>query len=156
MKFTSLDRSEFSKECINIADDFRSLINKHNLQHTELDMMAANDERSESTDLCNTPACHGGWAAILYEAEIEKSDWFFEDGARALARKLGFLNELDYQAWAEIYPDFWGGVNGAFMFESSMAFGDFDSEKHLTLQDVESHYRKMSENVLNVEIYPGV
>ena len=60
----------------------------------------------------------------------------YHDGARSVARALGFEESGDLTAWADAHPEIWGNAHGAKMFDASgpLAFGDRIDE-----EDVAEH-----------------
>jgi len=110
------------------------------MKYTELteDQLADNFERD--LNLCDTPACHGGWAAIMYGLKSSSySKAFYDLGAEWLAKELGFSDASKLEWWALDYPEYWGSVDGGFMFEHESAFGKKFKEI-FRLQDIPDWY----------------
>jgi len=132
-----------------VANDFFKFIEKNGLEKTIVEMGSCDDERQTNINLCDTPACHGGWAAMMYEkkmdGEYDYSD-FFELGAEALAGKLGFNSEEEYEMWAHENPLLWGNDKGNLMFCSFSSFGK-TSQENLTLTDIANHYKAVAERI---------
>ena len=103
-------------------------------------------------DGCRTIACHGGWYALGRLMDHPAVEWRhdeafvredpgetlmaagpdgeaapvkYREGARLLARDLGFVNAPALEGWAERHPELWGCRHGDRMFagEGAMAFG---------------------------------
>ena len=125
MRYTNLTKAELADNFERVANDFYKFIEVNKLDKTFVDMGEASDCRWEHENLCDTPACHGGWAAIMYGIDsnpyVDESD-FYERGASCLAKKLGFASTYMLEGWAKHYPEYWGNNNGANMFIYENAF----------------------------------
>jgi len=140
-----IELNELANNFEKVANDFFKLIADHGLEETKVSMSECRDRRDDHKHLCNTPACHGGWAAIMYKVDNIGSD-FFELGAEILAEKLGFDMADGYEVWAFQNPLLWGNSNGNEMFCSMFAFGKEFIDK-LTLPDIANHYKGVSERI---------
>lgn len=145
------DRLKLASAFRAVAADFQRLCNEHNLEHTLVAMHEAFDMREYHQNLCETPACHGGWAAIMYGVEIDEEeddeDSFFIYGGEMLAEKLGFgADRYALQAWAHKYPEYWGNEYGAAMFNCSSAFGQSAMED-FPLPIIYKHYLAVAERL---------
>lgn len=120
---TKDERLKLAANFRKVADDFKKLCDKHNLHETKVDMDEPFDMR-EGTSLCKTPACHGGWGAIMYGlqgGDINSMDFYLQ-GADLIAQELGFDDHHFLTIWAENYPEYWGNDGGRLMFHSCVAF----------------------------------
>jgi len=92
----------------------------------------------------DTPACHGGWAAIMYGVnDYQGCGDFYELGADRLAKKLGFRDEFEMRNWAHTYPEYWGNREGFLMFDNKEAFGK-DDDENLCLTDIPDWYMNVA------------
>jgi len=116
-----------------VAKDFYTFIEDNGLEETEVDMEEGRDKRDPDLNLCDTPACHGGWAAIMYDVKWTGSPGgFYFSGSDILAEKLGFSSIEKLEWWAKEYPEYWGNFWGALMFSSNEAFNrSFKEALHL-------------------------
>ena len=79
---------------------------------------------------CGSPACVGGWLAVLYRTPTHygTSNRFFEDGANEFAKELGFENNRRLSDWAEANPSIWGNDFGWDMFYKERAYSEGGKE----------------------------
>lgn len=107
--------------------------------------------------VCGSPACFGGWLAVLYDTEkaFRSTDHInkktnpcrsFLDGADAFAVDLGFENLIQLKIWAENNPDIWGNNCEYDMFCSNKAFG-FEEEAKITTKDISKHLYGVAERL---------
>lgn len=133
-----------------MANDFKNFCENNSLQSTTVDMSNGSDCRSPIRHICETPACHGGWAAIIYEGQKEKERPYFNSsfylgGARIISDKLNFEKIEDLLSWARNNPDLWGNDRGDCMFYDGSAFGQ-DSD-FFDFPIIYKHYYKVAENI---------
>ncbi len=95
---------------------------------------------------CGTTACHGGYAALVLNV---RTNWY-EDGANALAKYLGFHNEADLSEWASEYPKYWGNDYGYSMFSSRNAFG-ISVHDEIKLEHIVKHYFLVAKNLMEIK-----
>lgn len=94
---------------------------------------------------CGTTACHGGYAALIFNAGE-----FYEDGAKRLAKFLGFACVGSLESWAHYNGQLWGNQDGGYMFSSRLAFGvDMDSD--IDLRDVVTHYLSVAKRLIELK-----
>jgi len=147
MYYTELTRSQLADNFERVADDFYDLIRDNDLEETEVDMGEGWDRRKPERNLCHTPACHGGWAAIMYGLKSSPhSRDFYQLGADRLAEKLGFEGECHLQLWADGYPEYWGNDIGGLLFSSSMAFSKPEQEV-LFLKEIPDWYMEVAKRL---------
>lgn len=134
-----------------VGNDFKKLCQDNKLDHTYVDMSEPYDRRNEHHHLCNTPACHGGWGSILYGVgdEADGSD-FYQMGADAIAKKLGFSEAEELTHWAEDWPGYWGNEWGDEMFSSGSAFGE--SSQHFPLTVIYEHYFSVGDRLSEADL----
>ena len=143
------EREELAARFEKVADDLKVFCEENGLEETEVDMNEAFDNRGTFTNLCNTPACHGGWIAILYGPKEhhfhgDYADEFYLAGADILAKKLGFKCSQELLDWAAKHPQYWG-EEGGFMFDCGSSFGqEFDN---FPLSVIYEHYYKVAERL---------
>jgi len=147
MKYTDLTEEQLADNFERVAQDFYKLIEDNGLEKTEVDMGESYDERTPERNLCNTPACHGGWAAIMYNVgdTCYYAD-FYEEGAKRLAEELGFISRYSLENWADEYPEYWGGARGKKMFMYKEAFGK-DGDENLCLIDIPNWYMEVAKRL---------
>lgn len=130
-----------------LAGKFEKFIADNKLQNTEVDMKESEDLRREHKNLCDTPACHGGWASIMFGLEGEPGDdSFYKRGAEKITKFLGFSNKDDLSDWAYEYPLLWGNIFGANMFSDQIAFTPRDSDT-ITLPEIPAWYRGVAKRI---------
>lgn len=152
----NMTNKELAEKFQMIANDFFEFIKDNKLEETQVNMSEGFDLRSEHCNLCDTPACHGGWAAIMYDgvysdvpAKFKSSVYFFLSGAEKISRRLGFSHYIDFTKWAKNNPDYWGSYDGAFMFSDQSAFGkDEEDPTLLTLTDIAVWYQNVAKRLL--------
>ena len=118
------DRLKLASRFRKVASDFRELCIKYNLSDTKVDMDEPFDRRGCHHRLCDTPACHGGWGAILYGVignDMDTLDFYLQ-GADLIAKELGFHSRNHLISWADNYPEYWGNDEGQYMFNGPEAF----------------------------------
>ena len=113
-----------------------------------------------------SPACHTGWYVVVRHAELARQRgkgcvskatagvlYGFDDGARIMARDLGFECAGELLRWALENPGIWGNKNGTYMFTSSAAFGvtDEGSITQLPLSMIASHWRQVALRLQSLE-----
>lgn len=66
----------------------------------------------------------------------------YHDGARSIARTLGFDEAWELTTWAEVNPEIWGNDHGGLMFEPSgpLAFGDRIDAEEVRRHELEGPY----------------
>lgn len=144
----NLTNKELADRFEKVGNDLKAFCEKHGLDNTEVDMGETDDCRSRYEHLCETPACHGGWIAILYGEEAAPGDDnFYVRGAHILAEKLGFDDYRLLEQWARDYPEYWGNSRGDCMFCSGRAFGQ--NSFYFPLSVIYNHYFKVAENLRN-------
>jgi hypothetical protein len=151
-----MKHKELAGKFLRVAQDFEDFVIKNNLAETAVDMDEPCDKREEEVNLCDTPACHGGWAAIMYSSisptKLERKDEFYVKGADILADKLGFVDHIELEDWARVNLELWGNDFGGLLFCSELAFDknvpgdDFIVPLHLT--DIIQHYRDVAKRLL--------
>jgi len=159
MKYTNLTRGQLADNFERVAQDFYKLIGDNGLEETEVDMSNPSDNREPDLNLCDTPACHGGWAAIVYglggyKHYAESSDRFYLSGAKRLAEELGFGTKSklwfdpkgDLECWALRNPFYWGSDTGGSMFTRKSAFNKRPHEP-LHLKDIANWYMNVSKRL---------
>jgi len=122
MNFTDLTEEQLASNFERVAKDFYKFIKDNGLESTAVSMKEGEDKRSPELNLCDTPACHGGWAAIM-------------SGSEVLAEKLGFSSPLDLEWWADNCYKYWGNSCGGLMFEDRIALSK-PSQEALSLKDI--------------------
>jgi len=133
MKYTKLTKEQLADNFERVSKDFYNLIEDNGLGDTVVDMDTPLDNRVPELNLCNTPACHGGWASIMYGIEeYKRCGDFYELGAERLAKELGFRTGSDLEDWAEEYSPYWGSLYGKVMFEREVAFNKTEGALYLT------------------------
>ena len=116
-------QSEYSMNLNLLADNidiftaqFEAHIIKHGLDEKVCDFFAGGDERCTGEPICNTPACHAGEIAIMYdelgELMVEPSKRFYMQGAATLATALGFGDQESMTDFFGYNPELWGGDDG--------------------------------------------
>ena len=149
-----------------VSKDFKKFIADNDLEKTVINMREGIDRREVEKPLCDTPACHGGWAAIIYEKHLIKDEVlekfysdpcpndFFLIGVKKLSGILGFSYHKDYENWAKRNPDLWGNLDGDYMFFDPRAFGSEYWDcirnrklKPLLLSDITNHYQGVADRI---------
>jgi len=147
MKFTNLTEQELADNFERVAGDFYTFIRDNGLEGTKVDMFEGGDNRKPELNLCHTPACHGGWAAIMYgDKEYQWHKNFFEIGADRLSKELGFDNDFNLERWAHRNPNYWGNSWGDNMFAYKGAFGKGSGEL-LHLKDIPDWYMNVAKRL---------
>ena len=145
MKYINLRRNELADNFEHVANDFYEFIKANRLDEVRVDMDVAGDTRSLYGRLCDTPACHGGWAAIMYgEQGYLFGTSFYNRGAEILAKKLGFEGRIAYEQWAATYPEYWGNRYGDNMFKKGEAF---EEDSDFPLIFIPNWYMKVAKNL---------
>ncbi len=95
--------------------------------------------------ICGTTACHSGWYLLakhqeqgstlcicprlqtvhehlVLDGQELEHELSWTEGRVLMAEDLGFACHEDLQFWAEEYPEYWGGDDGALLFGSERAF----------------------------------
>lgn len=141
---------------------FLAFIEKNKLDETYVDMSEGRDMREPDKPICETPLCHGGWLAVMFESEkLEhpsaflppQSKSFYIAGAREAARFLGFVDGSALRKWADQWPNIWGNLFGYQMFAAEAAFGD-DLIGVLKLSDIAKHYAAVGQRCLEASKKP--
>lgn len=147
------DIIELSKRFDAVANDFFKFIKDNKLEKTEVKMFVPDDNRNVFKSLCRTPACHGGWAAIMYGVERGKNlgVHFYNVGSKLLAQKLGFPSSHQLCFWAEDNPKYWGNRNGGAMFCAKGAFGK-KADERLSLTDIAVWYQNVAKRLRGEEV----
>ena len=114
-------------------------------EHIAVVDMAEGKVKTKLDHLCGSPACVGGWLAVLYG----KRNCSYEIGANLFAEKLGFvtivdINNFRYNAFEYLQdflyenPNLWGNRDGDEAFSQEYAYNEgnthFDDE--LTIDDI--------------------
>jgi len=148
MEYTDLTKEQLADNFERVANDFYKLIKDNGLEYTEVDMDTPLDNRAPELNLCNTPACHGGWASIMYGIEVSDEDYndFYELGAERLSEELGLDDDAYLEYWADKYPKYWGNAYGENMFDSKEAFGK-DCGEALSLKDIADWYMAIAKRL---------
>jgi hypothetical protein len=79
---------------------------------------------------CGTVHCVGGWYAVANLRRRAIKDKFnegfigFSDGAKLMAKDLGFAYRCDLENWAYENPEIWGNKKGYFMFDNLFSYDD--------------------------------
>lgn len=144
----NMTNEELAEKFQTVADDFFNFIKNNKLEDVIIDMDEGFDLRGTRESLCGTPACHGGWAAIMYQDELDlkrfyDSSEFYLLGADTLSFKLGFESISSYKIWAVRNPNYWGCSYGAEMFSRQPAFGKSHDDE-LTLTDIAVWYQNIA------------
>ncbi len=87
---------------------------------------------------CGSPMCHGGWYFVA--KGLKKGN--FMQGAKRMAKDLGFKNDETLEDWALRNPEIWGNKFGDSMFCSNRAFGDVYID---SLQQIINHWKCVKE-----------
>lgn len=160
------DRFKLAAAFRKVGNDFKKLCDYHRLEDTMVDMSESHDKRPNYLNLCDTPACHGGWGAILYGKTVDQAaesvddevDYcdvpdsfdFYQIGAGAIANELGFEDADDLAVWAGEYPRYWGNDWGEDMFCNGEAFGKkFQS---FPLPVIYEHYFSVARRLEDIEL----
>jgi len=143
---TDLTEEQLADNFERVAKDFYTFIEDNGLESTEVNMSTPLDNRAQDLSLCNTPACHGGWAAIMYGVEGKSCRGFFVLGADRLAEELGFEDRSSLKLWAEKNPHYWGNEYGEWMFAEEEAFSKRYRDL-LSLKDIPDWYMGVSERL---------
>jgi len=152
MEYTYLTEEELADNFERVAGDFHRFIEDNGLENTSVDMATSYDNRSPDLNLCDTPACHGGWAAIMYGIKGDSSiKSFFELGVSRLAGELGFSCDFDVMDWTIEYPEYWGNEYGEWMFDSKEAFGK-DCGEPLSLKDIADWYMSVARRLRGEDV----
>lgn len=123
------------------TEQFEAHLKKHGAYDKVCDFKEGTDCRTEELNICETPACHGGEIAIMYdEMRVLYEDsyrCFFEEGAHMLAKNLGFKSCEDLIYFFGSHPQYWGALDSEFMFEpeGELAFGK-DKGEEVTLREI--------------------
>ena len=89
----------------------------------------------EDGKCCDTPACAGGWLAVLYNTPKDykyhpecgsKTYRHYSDGADAFARDMGLEDKRVLGMWAHTTPCIWGNPWGLQMFYEAYAYDEGD------------------------------
>lgn len=84
---------------------------------------------------CGTPMCHAAWFVAL-----DKKMKDYNDGARKMAKTLGFDNDTMLMKWAFENPEIWGNEFGNAMFCDPEAFG-VTRKIDLTMSKIIRHWK---------------
>lgn len=101
---------------------------------------------------CGTVHCHGGWYAIAV-CDLESNYISYIDGAKQMARDLGFKYAIELEVWADENKWIWGNNMGYYMFSSPRAFFSFHirSGGAKTLQDIVDHWEDVKQRLIEKE-----
>jgi len=148
MRYTDLTEEQLAESFEKVAGDFYRLIEDNGLEETEVYMSMGADNRKPDLNLCDTPACHGGWAAIMYGSTVhQRHSAFYLYGADLLAKKLGFEGDCHLQLWADGYPEYWGNDKGYLMFYNRNAFSKSSYGSILHLKDIANWYMDVAKRL---------
>jgi len=152
MKYINLTKDQLADNFERVAKDFYKFIEDNGLNRTRVNMGVGEDRRETELNLCDTPACHGGWAAIMYgiKGESHEKD-FYELGAGRLAEELGFEERRILERWAEEYPEYWGNREGEYMFSAKWAFSK-GYHGNLSLKDIADWYMNVAKRLRGEDV----
>ena len=119
---------------------------------------------------CGTVACFGGFCELAFRVEENTVSWkaypefpwsvlvqnfadgtshlsVYNDGARKLARHLGFDTRDDLENWACANPSIWGNACGGNMFFAAAAFGVENDGQSFDLQHIIDHLNGVADRL---------
>lgn len=136
--------SDAIAEVINVFKKVLPMATEHHLDMTDGRVNTDNHQ-------CGTVHCHGGWFAVGACDAILLLD--FLDGAKELARMLGFRGKYDLVLWAKDNPKRWGNPYGAEMFCDSIAFYHRTKRPYgaKTLQHIIDHWEEVRKRTIEAE-----
>jgi hypothetical protein len=117
-----------------VIDNFEKVLPYANKRKDHLDMMECNVNIFNAIHECGSVHCVGGWYAIATLDLTTPRD--FIDGARRMAKDLGFHDELDMGDFAAANKDIWGNDYGGCMFSTAKAYGGASN-----LNEVIEHFK---------------
>lgn len=141
MKFDSCkyDHLQLADQFLKMAEKFMPYAAD---EKNELDMSECNVVEHA----CGTTACHGGYAILALNIKSR----FYDSGANALARYLGFPSREKLEVWARNNPQIWGNDYGDEMFSSGYAFG-IDCYEMAFLKHIVSHYLSVAKRLMEIK-----
>lgn len=102
---------------------------------------------------CGSPACVAGnyWLARKWDGitEYPLSSMGYSEGAKLMAKDLGFSSDIELQRWARDCLEIWGNGDGYCMFASSSAYGLSSelNEKPFPMEIVIQHWKGVLERL---------
>lgn len=149
---SNLSKAKLAAAFKEIGNDFIQLHDEQGLDESNVNMISAiledkagNRVQDLERDIysCDTVACVGGWAVVLYKDGNPKFN--FDNGADVIAEKLGFFDMYEIKEWADDNPWLWGNRYGSRLFESAISYGC--NERTITLKKVGEHFVSVGERV---------
>lgn len=93
---------------------------------------------------CGSPMCHAGWYASIRALKHGAKPVNFKSGAYMIAKDLGFKSTSKLEWWAHNNPEIWGNNHGNMMFNSKVAFGNYD---YIHLRDIVKHWKDVQKRL---------
>jgi len=110
-------------------------------------------------EICGTVNCVAGWYVVAKGTEdpqtlkyIRENRVNYKYGAMLMAEDLGFDDEDELMAWAEVNPEIWGNKWGNLMFSRYEAYtGKLDVRVTCEYSDIITHWAKVAERLKVME-----
>lgn len=93
---------------------------------------------------CGTIACHAGAYLLACKGKEAIGTLRYYDGAKLMAKHLGFQNPEQLEEWADENPYIWGNTCGGVMFGGN---GKAFDRTYPTLRNVCDHWRGVAERL---------
>ena len=117
-----MDRLKLAKKCKELSKIFKELDKK--VIDAKVDMMSVSAPHIDENNFCGTPACHAGWFWFSQKKEINDKNFDYINGARRMAKFLGFKSVSKLESFFEKNPELWGTKDADGMFCNEAAFKD--------------------------------
>jgi hypothetical protein len=152
---------EFAAKCISLAKMFLEAHEKETkLKRKPIVNFRCSDKIKH---LCETVACHAGWACDfkipVNDVDLSMYEDHFEIGRLKIAKHLGFDSCFTLKLWALNNPSLWGNANGASMFSSigHESFGyTFENKNLVDLIFIAQWWARVGERVLLLNKYKNI
>lgn len=126
-----------SSKVFEFADRLEAVVNGFSCDMSE-DIVCREDH------ICETPACHGGWAYIALRG-FPKRTASYRQGSQVLAEFFGFPSTTQLEEWAGSQPIIWGNPWGDGMFSNPDAFGELRS--NFPAMKLVEHWRSVGQRL---------
>lgn len=130
-------------------------LDKFNQKYPESKLNMFHPHVNNHDHKCGTVHCHGGnYAVQCLDEELLKGIVSYNDGAKMMAKHLGFKSRGALEKWAEFNSKLWGNIRGDGMFSCEFAFISSNRpEGALNNQDIINHWLEVRNRIIEVENY---
>lgn len=104
--------------------------------------------------ICGTPHCHGGWYVHAKHKVFENitKGLGYSQGAKMMAKDLGFESVQELTNWAKANPIIWGNIYGHLMFSTNCAFSSPSKpDGAKSLNDIIKHWKEVYARIVEIE-----